>query len=472
MIVSGGVNIYPQEVEDHLLLHPKVTDAAVFGVPDADLGEQVKAVVQAMPGVAAGPELEAELLAYCRARLAHYKCPGRSTSRPSCRAATTASSTSGSCGTGTGRDTSPACSEPPGRRSAPLIYARSRWTSRSATTSSSSRRPPASSSSRRCRSPPSPRSPTTPPDSTGGGGPGAAISGGRRSSSPRPTAVAASVGRACSISSSSPRRWGVSCHRAPWRPPTWSRMRSAVVAHPTSGPRCCPGSSPAMSWARRCGAGPGGGWDGTGGSRRGATAPSSCSTVSRRPWRRPCGRTSCDVTRGAAPTAGSPSSWCPRGRPGWTVEPSVPSTSSVAAHTVRFDDARPSVRRVVGDLDGADAAGGEASAAELAIVLQCAETVGRSTGWSSSRSYLADRNSFGRPLASTRHQAPLRRHEDVVEACHGVTELAGRAVQRRSRRPECGAPPRRISVITRPRRPGVHAAPRAASRHLGVSTST
>ena len=75
MIVSGGVNIYPQEVEDHLLLHPKVTDAAVFGVPDADLGEQVKAVVQAMPGVAAGPELEAELLAYCRARLAHYKCP-------------------------------------------------------------------------------------------------------------------------------------------------------------------------------------------------------------------------------------------------------------------------------------------------------------------------------------------------------------------------------------------------------------
>ena len=75
MIVSGGVNIYPQEVEDHLLLHPKVTDAAVFGVPDADLGEQVKAVVQPAPGVAAGPELEAELLAYCRAGLAHYKCP-------------------------------------------------------------------------------------------------------------------------------------------------------------------------------------------------------------------------------------------------------------------------------------------------------------------------------------------------------------------------------------------------------------
>ncbi len=75
MIVSGGVNIYPQEVEDHLLLHPKVTDAAVFGVPDADLGEQVKAVVQPAAGVEPGPALEAELLAYCRDGLAHYKCP-------------------------------------------------------------------------------------------------------------------------------------------------------------------------------------------------------------------------------------------------------------------------------------------------------------------------------------------------------------------------------------------------------------
>jgi long-chain acyl-CoA synthetase len=75
MIVSGGVNIYPQEVEDHLLLHAKVADAAVFGVPDADLGEQVKAVVQPGAGTAVGPELEAELLAYCRDGLAHYKCP-------------------------------------------------------------------------------------------------------------------------------------------------------------------------------------------------------------------------------------------------------------------------------------------------------------------------------------------------------------------------------------------------------------
>ena len=69
--------------------------------------------------------------------------------------------------------------------------------------------------------------------------------------------------------------------------------------------------------------------DGTGGgvtARR--TAPSSCSTVSRRPWRRPCGRTSCSSPR--APTAGSPSSWCPRGPPGWRSHPSAPSTSSVA----------------------------------------------------------------------------------------------------------------------------------------------
>ena len=75
MIVSGGVNIYPQEVENHLLAHPKVTDAAVFGVPDADFGEQVKAVVQPAPGAVAGPELEAELIAFCRDGLAHYMCP-------------------------------------------------------------------------------------------------------------------------------------------------------------------------------------------------------------------------------------------------------------------------------------------------------------------------------------------------------------------------------------------------------------
>ena len=75
MIISGGVNIYPQECENLLIGHPKVADAAVFGVPNEDLGEEVKAVVQAMPGVDAGPALEAELIDYCRAQLSHLKCP-------------------------------------------------------------------------------------------------------------------------------------------------------------------------------------------------------------------------------------------------------------------------------------------------------------------------------------------------------------------------------------------------------------
>ena len=75
MIISGGVNIYPQECENLLITHPKVADAAVFGVPNEDLGEEVKAVVQPMPGIRPGPELAAELIAFCRARLAHLKCP-------------------------------------------------------------------------------------------------------------------------------------------------------------------------------------------------------------------------------------------------------------------------------------------------------------------------------------------------------------------------------------------------------------
>jgi long-chain acyl-CoA synthetase len=75
MIISGGVNIYPQETENLLITHPKVMDAAVIGVPNEDLGEEVKAVVQPMPDVEAGPELAQELLAFCREHLAHYKCP-------------------------------------------------------------------------------------------------------------------------------------------------------------------------------------------------------------------------------------------------------------------------------------------------------------------------------------------------------------------------------------------------------------
>ncbi|HYD09828.1 MAG TPA: AMP-binding protein [Acidimicrobiales bacterium] len=75
MIISGGVNIYPQETENLLITHPKVMDAAVIGVPNEDLGEEVKAVVQPMDGVPPGPELERELIAFCREHLAHYKAP-------------------------------------------------------------------------------------------------------------------------------------------------------------------------------------------------------------------------------------------------------------------------------------------------------------------------------------------------------------------------------------------------------------
>jgi long-chain acyl-CoA synthetase len=75
MIISGGVNIYPQECENLLITHPKVEDAAVFGIPNEDLGEEVKAVVQLRPGIEPGPEVAAELIAFCRANLAHYMCP-------------------------------------------------------------------------------------------------------------------------------------------------------------------------------------------------------------------------------------------------------------------------------------------------------------------------------------------------------------------------------------------------------------
>ncbi len=75
MIISGGVNIYPQEVENELAVHPAVTDVAVIGVPNDDFGEEVKAVVVASDPAAAGPELGEELIAYCRERLAKYKCP-------------------------------------------------------------------------------------------------------------------------------------------------------------------------------------------------------------------------------------------------------------------------------------------------------------------------------------------------------------------------------------------------------------
>jgi fatty-acyl-CoA synthase len=75
MIISGGINIYPQQIEDALVLHPKVGDVAVFGVPDAEMGEQVKAVIEPAAGVAPTDELAAELMAFARERLAHYMAP-------------------------------------------------------------------------------------------------------------------------------------------------------------------------------------------------------------------------------------------------------------------------------------------------------------------------------------------------------------------------------------------------------------
>jgi long-chain acyl-CoA synthetase len=75
MIISGGVNIYPQECENLLITHPAVADAAVFGVPNEDLGEEVKAVVQPMPGIRPTAEFAEELIAFCRQHLAHIKCP-------------------------------------------------------------------------------------------------------------------------------------------------------------------------------------------------------------------------------------------------------------------------------------------------------------------------------------------------------------------------------------------------------------
>ncbi|WP_326692166.1 MULTISPECIES: acyl-CoA synthetase [unclassified Streptomyces] len=75
MIISGGVNIYPAEIESALLTHPAVADAAVFGIPHDDWGEEVKAVIEPAPGQDPGPALEQTLLTHCEQRLAGYKRP-------------------------------------------------------------------------------------------------------------------------------------------------------------------------------------------------------------------------------------------------------------------------------------------------------------------------------------------------------------------------------------------------------------
>jgi acyl-CoA synthetase (AMP-forming)/AMP-acid ligase II len=75
MIISGGVNIYPQETENLLVTHPKVMDVAVIGVPHEEFGEEVKAVVQPVDPAHEGPELEAELIEFCQTHLSRIKCP-------------------------------------------------------------------------------------------------------------------------------------------------------------------------------------------------------------------------------------------------------------------------------------------------------------------------------------------------------------------------------------------------------------
>jgi fatty-acyl-CoA synthase len=75
MIITGGVNVYPQEVENTLILHPAVADVAVFGVPNEEFGEEVKAVVQPAQGAVADGALARSIMDFGRDRLAHYKCP-------------------------------------------------------------------------------------------------------------------------------------------------------------------------------------------------------------------------------------------------------------------------------------------------------------------------------------------------------------------------------------------------------------
>jgi long-chain acyl-CoA synthetase len=75
MVISGGVNVYPAEVEACLLGHDAVADVAVIGVPDDEWGESVKAIVEPVAGVETGPALEEALIEHCRTRIARFKCP-------------------------------------------------------------------------------------------------------------------------------------------------------------------------------------------------------------------------------------------------------------------------------------------------------------------------------------------------------------------------------------------------------------
>ena len=100
MIVTGGENVYPAEVENALFGHGAVADVAVVGVPDEKWGEAVKAIVVVAPGESATPE---ELIAFARERIAGYKLPSPSTSLTSCHATRAARCCDASCASRTGR---------------------------------------------------------------------------------------------------------------------------------------------------------------------------------------------------------------------------------------------------------------------------------------------------------------------------------------------------------------------------------
>ena len=95
MIISGGVNIYPQEIEDAMVMHPKIADVAVIGVPNPEMGEEVKAIVQPVEGVQPDETLAAELVAYAANTLRTTSARRAWTSGKSCRGYRLASSTSG-----------------------------------------------------------------------------------------------------------------------------------------------------------------------------------------------------------------------------------------------------------------------------------------------------------------------------------------------------------------------------------------
>jgi long-chain acyl-CoA synthetase len=75
MIISGGANIYPAEIEAELIQHPKIADVAVFGIPNDDWGEEIKAVIEPAAGVEPGDALTGEIMAFCQERLARFKQP-------------------------------------------------------------------------------------------------------------------------------------------------------------------------------------------------------------------------------------------------------------------------------------------------------------------------------------------------------------------------------------------------------------